>query len=185
MTTIFDEETEEQSADRFERETGGIGGRIESEGEVIPPPDPADEESFPLESLITVDLCGLLFSLPGSIRARQTGHEFWKLDQEEKTLIGTASQPLIVYLVRRWLGEGVGMYAATAAAAAAIYLPRQMREMQEQQAEKRRSTQAAGAPQSKPNGQAPPFSAESPRSSANGDAENLASSAEWGIPFRE
>ena len=181
MTTIFDEETDEQSASRFDQETAEIDGRLEPEGEVIPPSDqPIAEDSFPLESLISIELCGLLFSLPGSIRAKQTGHDWWQLDQEEKTLIGTASQPLVVYLVRRWLGDGVGMYAATAAALAAVYLPRQMREMQEQ-AEKRNAPQGG----SKPNGQAHPSPAGSPPSSVNVDAASRVSSGEWGIPFRE
>ena len=182
MTTIYDEETEEDAAARFDRETAELGGRIEPEGEVIPPadePDPAD--SFPLESLITVDLCGLLFSLPGSIQARRTGHDFWLLDQEEKTLIGTAAQPLCVYLVRRWLGDGIGMYAATAAATAAIYLPRQMREMQEQAAKRNRAQGDRPAPSE----QAPSSTAGSPPSSVNGDAGSPTNSDEWGIPFRE
>jgi hypothetical protein len=178
MSTIFDEETEEQATERFDRETAGIGGRMEPEGEVIPPEQA--EESFPLESLVTVELCGLLFSLPGSIRAKQTGHEFWKLDDEEKNLLGTASQPLMVYLVRRFLGEGVGMYAATAAALAAVYLPRQMREAQEQAAAKKR-----GPGPAKPNGAAQPSQAEYPQSSASVDAASHASSADWGVPFRE
>jgi hypothetical protein len=187
MTTIFDEETEEQSAERFERETAGIGGRIEPQGEVLPPPDPAAEDDpFPLESLITVELCGLLFSLPGSIQARRTGHEFWLLDQEEKTLIGTASQPLMVYLVRRWIGDGIGMYAATAAAAAAIYLPRQMRETMEQAAEKRRAQRGPqDGPQDDPNDRVRRSSGESQPSSANGDAGNPANNDDWGIRFQE
>ena len=35
MTTIFDEETDEQSASRFDQETAEIDGRLEPEGEVI------------------------------------------------------------------------------------------------------------------------------------------------------
>jgi hypothetical protein len=182
MTTIFDEETEEQSDERFARETAEIGGSIEPEGEVIPPVQDDGDDGFPLESLITIELCGLLFSLPGSMRARQTGHSWWQLEQEEKTLIGTATQPLMVYLVRRWLGDGVGMYAAATAAIAAVYLPRQMREMQEQ-ADKRR--RGGVDPQSTHNGQAPPSPEGSPRSSENGDAANHVSSDEWGVPFRE
>lgn len=180
MTTIFDEETEEESAARFDQETAEVDGRIEPQGEVISPPQQDEaEEAFPLESLITVELCGLLFSLPGIVRARQTGHEWWKLDDEEKTILGTASQPLVVYLVRRWLGEGVGMYAATAAALAAIYIPRQMREAQEQ-AEARRRGESA-----RPNGSVPSSAAASPQSSVSEAVASPVSSGGWGIPFRE
>ena len=184
MTTIFDEETEEDSEARFDQETAFIGDPIEAEAEVIPPIHQEEaEDAFPLDSLITVDLCGLLFSLPGSIRARQTGHAWWNLDEEEKTLIGEASKPLIVYLVRRYLGDGVGMYAATAAALAAVYLPRQMREVQEQAAKR---NAAQGDPSvSRPNGSVPHSPAGSPPSSVNGDAANPANSGEWGVPFRE
>lgn len=65
MTTIFDEETEEESDARYAAETAGIKGRLEPQGVTIPPEQQEQaEDSMPLESLITVDLCGLLFLSP-------------------------------------------------------------------------------------------------------------------------
>jgi hypothetical protein len=184
--SIFDEESEEDSTSRFDHETAEVDSALEPEGEVIPPPhgDDSAEDDFPLETLVTAEVCGLLFSIPGAIRARQTGHEFWLLDEEEKKLIGGASQPLMVYLVRKYLGEGVGMFAATAVALTAIYAPRQLREVQESRREKRNpgNTSRESARPAQP----PPTSrAASPPSSASEDAGSQSSSGDWGIPFKE
>jgi len=180
---IFDEETEEESVSRFDTETAEVDSPLEPEGEVIPPSaaDEAAAESLPLESLVTPQLCGLLMSLPGAVRARQTGHEFWNLSEEEKQLAGELSQPLMVYLVRRYLGDGVGMFAATAAILAAMYGPRQLREMQEQEQAKRNRTNQAGTSERKP----PTSQAAYPPSSENADAARAASNGGWGVHFQE
>jgi hypothetical protein len=128
MTTIFDEESDDASNARFEAETAEVDVPITE----APQPGAAqpDDEGIPLEGLVTPYVCGLLLSIPGAIRAKQTGLEFWRLDEEEINLLGAASQPLFVYLVRKYLGEGVGMFAATAVALAAVYSPRMIQEQQ-------------------------------------------------------
>lgn len=175
--SIFDEESEEDSVSRFDQETAEVDEPLE--GEVIPPTDQeADaEDSFPLETLVTAEVCGLLFSIPGAVRARQTGHKFWLLDDEEKELIGKASQPLMVYLVRKYLGEGVGMFAATAVALTAIYAPRQLKEVQLHREEKRNPGRREAPPPTSPG--------ESQPSSESGDVGSQSNSGDWGVNFRE
>lgn len=182
MTTIFDEETEQASDERFERETAGVGQPLETpEGEVIAPPAP--EPEVPLETLITPQLCGLIMSIPGLIRAKQTGHEWWKLDNEEKQLLGEAWQPFAVWAVRKYLGETVGMFTAAAVATVLVYSPRQIREMQE-----RPSKRGPGAPPKSPPSQ-PPDRQDSPveyqPSSVNEDVGSPANSGGWHVNFQE
>jgi hypothetical protein len=184
MTMIFDEESEQDSVDRFDAETAEVDSPLEPEGEVIPPMGvPEAEDDFPLESLITPNLCGLLLSIPGAVQARQTGHEFWRLDAEEKELLGSASQPFAVWLVRRYLGEGVGMFAAVGVALAAVYAPRQIREMQERAAEKKAGRRSPPAENSAPNPRTSP--AEYQQSSANGDVGSRWNNEGFSVPFQE
>jgi hypothetical protein len=175
---IFDEESEADSTARFDQETAEVDSPIEPEGEVIPPPhgDDTAEDSFPLEALITPAICGLILSMPGMIQAKRTGHEWWKLDEEEKQLLGEASQPLAVYLVRKYLGEGVGMFAAAAVALTAVYAPRQIREMQEAR-DPASSAQSQPTPRSSQGGSRP--------SSVSEDAGSQSSSGDFSVPFRE
>jgi hypothetical protein len=181
MTTIFDEESDEAAAVRFETETAEVDEAIQ--GEAIPPGGDGTaataDESIPLESLVTPKLCGLLLSIPGAIRARQTGHEFWQLDEEEKSLLGEASHPLAVFLVRKYLGESIGMFTSTAVALMAVYGPREMREQQL----KRKARGEEGPQPLRPN---PPTSqAASPPSSASGDAARASNSDSFSVLFQE
>jgi hypothetical protein len=178
MTTIFDEETEEVSEARFDEETAAIGGVPGEAEETGPAAAPASEE-VPLESLVTPHLCGLLLSLPGAIQARRTGHDFWLISDEEARLLGEASQPLAVYLVRKYLGEQIGMFASTVVAMTAVYAPRWM---QEQQVQKKNRGEGGPVyppphPRSSPAGSAP--------SSASVDAVSPSNSENFSVPFRE
>jgi hypothetical protein len=179
MPTLFEEETDEISTARFDAETAEVDTPIEPEAR--PPMDDsqtASVEAFPLETLITPTLCGLLLSLPGSIRARQTGREYWLLSDEEKDLLGQASQPLFVYLVRKYLGEGVGMFTATAVAMTAVYAPRLIRDQQEQ-----RKNKGQGGPV--PIRPRPASAAGSQPSSASEAAVNPLNSDSFSVPFQE
>lgn len=175
----YEDETDEEHRERFARETAEVDQPIEP-AEVISP-SPGDDqaaEEFPLESVITVNLCGLLLSLPGAIRARQTGHLWWRLDDDEKQLLGEASQPLAIFLVRKYLGESIGIFTATAIALTAVYAPRQIREMQEKDDPKKSKASASNPP--------PPNSPEASQpSSANVDVESPSNNDDWGVRFAE
>jgi hypothetical protein len=180
MTTIFEEETDEAAEERFEAETQEVGAPIEEAQPIGGEAQPIDETP-PLESLVTPHLCGLLLSIPGAIRARQTGLEFWRLSEEEIGLLGEASHPLAVWLVRKYLNESVGMFAATAVALAAVYSPRVI---QEQQLKRKQKGEAG--PVYPADRQSPHHSpVESAPSSASADAASQWSSDNFSVPFQE
>lgn len=127
--------------------------------------------------------------MPGNLQARRTGHEFWRLENEEKDLLGAASQPVLVYLVRKYLNDGVGMFAGLATALAAVYGPRQLMEMQEQAKEKKNpKPQQSAADPAPPHPSAPmprPSNVTSRPSSVNAAAVSQSSNSEYQGFFNE
>ena len=176
---LWTEDTPEAAA-QFDRETAEVDDF--GEGEVIPPKPRTGvedaEDDFPLEDLITPKVVGTTFSLPGLLMAKKTGHAFWKLDEEEIMLMGEAWQPVSVYLIKKYLGTGVGMFAAAIATTAAVYGPRWMQEQRE----------AARAKKGKqPNQANPPDSSETTSASSSDfeDAESQSNSEDYSVTFRE
>lgn len=196
MTTIFEEEPEEESRSRWARETEEVDEPME--GEVIPPGQqteaPGEAGPSILEKFITEELCGTLFALPGVLQAKRTGHEWWRLEEEEKQLVGEATQPLILHLVQTYLGESIGMYGMALGALAAVYGPRQLREkLAEDEPEKPQKTPPASMTDEEMENDfpedfgrtRPPSKAASPSSSANGAVASQSSNSEWQSPFQE
>jgi hypothetical protein len=88
-----------------------------------------------------------------------------------------------VYLVRRYLGEGVGMFAATAVALAAVYSPRVI---QEQQIKRRNRGEDGPVYPKDPARPTPPTSAAgSVRSSVSEDAARASNSDNFKVTFQE
>lgn len=188
MITFEEEENEPARQESWEARTAEMEEPIDlGTGEVIPPGgEPTQEQNgdFGYDRFVTPEFCATLLSMYGNRKARETGHDFWRPDEEEKNLLGETFQPLAAELVRRYLGDSGGIWGPTLLALTIVYMPRILREHRLQEKEKRDREKA----RRQQNGQepTPPTSTEeSAPSSDLEDAENQSNSSEYQSPFSE
>jgi hypothetical protein len=172
----------EDVSERFAKETAGVADPSAAPvvGQIFPPgsDQQTEAESFPVEDFITEEFVAAIFSMPGNIMARKTGHEWWTPDEDEQELLGKGATPAIKYLIAKYLSGSSGPFAALGAVVAVVYAPKVMREALEQKKEKQRA--------SSPSSPYPPNSqtnAGSQPSSAYAGAGNPMSSSDLSVPL--